>query len=129
MCYALQHLILEFLVCCDTGVFLQHGEIDVRRVKDGTLALDFGGVLVHECTCWIKRMAAEYQWFETDCSTHGNALLAFAIAFEQYCVPEMTERERTNFTECRQCRKSKAGYHNDSATSRWFKEPGSNLAN
>lgn len=115
----LRHIVLEFLVCCDPGVAPQHGEIDAKLLKHQSLTVEFGGVLHHECTCWIKRMAAEYTYERDWRYPYENPLLCFAVEFERLCAAEMTDRQRAVFTSCKECGKAKADHPRDSVTAQW----------
>ena len=106
----LQHIIVELLVSCEAGVPHEHGEMDIRLLKDRSLSFRFGGALENECTCWIEPFVASHNQFGR--SDNGrNALVDFAIEFERLRLEKMTEPHRLTFPKSCQGRgESRANY-------------------
>ncbi|KAK3719308.1 hypothetical protein LTR37_004527 [Vermiconidia calcicola] len=113
----LEHAILEFCVSFHPGLAPGHSDIDVQLEKDGQLKLNFGGCIGRECTCWIERMAAGYPK-----GLHSaNAVVDFAIHFEEYCKNELSDSMRGRGSSgCQQCGKRNVSFSRDSPLNNWL---------
>ena len=115
----LEHAILEFCVSFNIDFLPVHSDIEVQLEKDGQLKLTFGGCIGDECTCWIKRMAAGYPKGRHS----ANAVVDFAIHFEECCKDELSDPMRSEGSGfCQQCGKRNVSFSRGSPLHVWLED-------